>query len=112
MKDSHLLFPFRAAHQGALRRIQKFGMSALTPDDVDALVAIAGRTSPSGAVVQAETYLALHQPDLYRDQMLALLIARATRWLAVIRRDEGEEAFRRAAQEWRKEVDNDRRRST
>lgn len=95
---------FRATRQGAERRARQFGRAPLRREDVEALISIAASASPSGTWKETLMRVALQRPDLYRDEMLTSLVARAVRWLAVIRRDEGEEAFRRAAQVWKVEV--------
>ena len=58
---------------------------------------LAGGYAPSSAFRQAGMFYVLAHPD--RGGHWELAFAKGARWLAVLRRDEGEEAFREASQE-------------
>ena len=105
MAENRAFYLFSATRQGARRRAEQFGFKPLSAGDVKSLIGIAASCSPSSAIQYATAEIAVHRPDLFRDAVLTSLIARATRWLAVIRRDEGEEAFQRAVQVWMVEVE-------
>ena len=65
--------------------------------DIEKAIEIAGSKSPSASFDAAGLYTRL----MGKDQMTNLTFAKCTRWLAVIRRDEGEEAFKKAVEELR-----------
>jgi len=65
--------------------------------DLEKAVEIAGSKSPSRAIKDAQ----MHHYLRYGDQMRALTFGKGTRWLAIIRRDEGDAAFQEKVAELR-----------
>ncbi len=68
--------------------------------DIEKAIEIAGTKSPSASFNAAS----LHARLTGKGQMTSLTFAKGTRWLAMIRRDEGDEAFKKAAEELRQMV--------
>ena len=68
-------------------------------DDVEEAIRIAGKKSPSGAINEAQRYYILRHGSAVSDGYLGF--AKGTRWLAMIRRDEGKVAFEKKVVELR-----------
>lgn len=68
--------------------------------NIEKAIEIAGSKSPSASFDAAALHARLHG----KDQMTSLTFAKGTRWLAVLRRDEGEEAFKKSVVELRNMV--------
>ena len=65
--------------------------SEMTADDLEKAIQITGNYSPSSAFKRAREYWRISH--LSTNSMCALAFAKGVRWLAMLRRDEGQEAF-------------------
>lgn len=72
--------------------------SDFTSADLGKAIEIAGNYSPSAAFDRARTYW---QRTHCNGEMIALAFAKGVRWLAMLRRDEGQAAFDVKCQELR-----------
>ena len=70
-----------------------------TEGDIEKAIEIAGSKSPSASFKVAQRYFVLQHGTSVQDGYLGF--AKGTRWLAIIRRDEGQEAFESKASELR-----------
>lgn len=69
----------------------------LTAEDIEKAIQIASEKSPSGAIRAGQVaFIIAHGSS---GQMAALAFGKGCRWLAMVRRDEGQEAFEKAAEE-------------
>ena len=70
-------------------------------DDLEEAIRIASKKSPSGAINEAQRYYILRHGSAVLNGYLGF--AKGTRWLAMIRRDEGEQVFFQKADELRRQ---------
>mgnify|MGYP001583388539 CR=1 FL=1 len=64
---------------------------AMTADDMEEAIVLAARCSPSSAIDRGMRLYRVAHPSA--GQMEALAYGKGGRWVAIIRRDEGQEAF-------------------
>lgn len=74
-----------------------FQEKRIDTSDIEKAIEIAGSKSPSASFDAA----GLHARSTGKDQMTSLAFAKGTRWLAMIRRNEGQQAFDAAVAELR-----------
>lgn len=75
--------------------IQKFlngliSQSLMTNDDLEKAIHIAGNYQPSSAFKRAQEYWQINKSKL---PVSALAFAKGVRWLSMLRRDQGQQAF-------------------
>lgn len=70
--------------------------------DLEKAIEIAGAKSPSGAFDAAQRYYIMRHGSAVMNGYLAF--AKGTRWLAIIRRDEGQKAFEAVIEQLRQAV--------
>jgi len=73
--------------------------SGMTDEDLEEAIRLAGQYSPSAVFNRAATYWQSRHGQVGH---LSLGFAKGTRWLAMIRRDEGQQAFEQTADRLRR----------
>ena len=89
------------AHTGAnfLLQLLLGDQYPMDGDDLEEAIRIAGKKSPSGAIDEAQRYYILRHGSAVLNGYLGF--GKGTRWLAMIRRDEGQMAFEKKVAELR-----------
>lgn len=72
----------------------------LTKDDLEKAIEIASEKSPSSAITAGQLAYRIAHPEC-RSTLAVENYGKGVRWLAIIRRDEGQEAFKKAFTELR-----------
>ena len=81
------------AQEGMQLLVALLGVGRMDASDLEKAIEIAAKNSPSRAIKAGQLHYFVKYSS---DRLAALTYGKGTRWLAVLRRDEGEQAFREA----------------